>query len=51
MTETTINKVAELYKNKSDLFKELSIILDEDKSNFKISYERFGIITGNIIDV
>ena len=38
MTETTVNRVAELYKKKSDLFRELSILLDENNI-FRLGYD------------
>ena len=50
MTETTVNRVVGLYKEKSELYDELSNVLDE-KSNFKIVYERVGLFTGNIVNV
>ena len=37
MTETTVNRVAELYKEKSELLDELSTLLGENK-NFIIGY-------------
>ena len=37
MTETTVNRVAELYKEKSELFNELSTILNTNNS-FIIGY-------------
>ena len=50
MTETTVNRVAELFRKKSQLFEELSNVLD-DKNNFSIVYERFGIFTNNKVSV
>ena len=38
MTETTVNRVAELYKEKSNLLNELSILTDSEKYSFKIGY-------------
>jgi hypothetical protein len=36
MEQTTVNRVAELYKRKSELFEELSDVIDEDLYNFTI---------------
>lgn len=38
MTETTVNRVAELYKQKSELLAELSILTDSEKYSFNIGY-------------
>lgn len=38
MIEEVVNRVAELYKNKSDLLNELSILHD-NSNNFKIGYD------------
>lgn len=50
MTETTVNKVVELYKKKSELSEELSNVLNE-KSNFKFVYEKVSLFTDNIVNV
>ena len=54
MTETTVNRVAELYKEKSNLFNELSILLDEKKSfiigyNYKGSFNMYGSFIFNTL--
>lgn len=38
MIEQTVNKVAELYKEKSDLYSELSDILNNENKKFIIGY-------------
>jgi hypothetical protein len=42
MTETTVNRVAELYKEKSKLLDELSTLTDGEKYSFKIGYNNEG---------
>lgn len=43
MTETTVNRVAELYKEKSKLLEELATLTDSEKYNFKIGYNIKGL--------
>ena len=44
MTETTVNRVAELYKEKSNLLAELSILTDNEKYCFELSYGGIGFL-------
>lgn len=46
MEQTTVNKVAELYKRKSDLLKELSELVD-DKYTFEIGRSMKGLFNLN----